>query len=92
MDAKQPQFSRSGFSVVSCFTFVGGLTFTFDYCKIKIAFKRSGAVAQLGERLVRNEEVGGSIPLSSTIHPCLEARVFLFPELAKKEADITTLQ
>ena len=27
-----------------------------------------GAVAQLGERLVRNEEVSGSIPLSSTIH------------------------
>ena len=26
-----------------------------------------GAVAQLGERLVRNEEVGGSSPLSSTI-------------------------
>ena len=28
---------------------------------------RNGAVAQLGERLVRNEEVSGSIPLSSTI-------------------------
>ena len=27
-----------------------------------------GAVAQLGERLVRNEEVSGSIPLSSTIN------------------------
>ncbi len=27
-----------------------------------------GAVAQLGERLVRNEEVSGSIPLSSTNH------------------------
>ena len=27
----------------------------------------SGAVAQLGERLVRNEEVSGSIPLGSTI-------------------------
>jgi hypothetical protein len=26
----------------------------------------SGDVAQLGERLVRNEEVGGSIPLIST--------------------------
>lgn len=25
-----------------------------------------GAIAQLGERLVRNEEVSGSIPLSST--------------------------
>ena len=28
--------------------------------------RRVGAVAQLGERLVRNEEVSGSIPLSST--------------------------
>ena len=27
-----------------------------------------GAVAQLGERLVRNEEAGGSTPLSSTVH------------------------
>src|SRR5690606_21767431 len=30
-----------------------------------IAFHRSGAVAQLGERVVRNAEVSGSIPLSS---------------------------
>ena len=30
---------------------------------------RDGAVAQLGERLVRNEEVRGSIPLGSTIPP-----------------------
>src|ERR1700761_5401779 len=28
---------------------------------------RDGAVAQLGERVVRNDEVRGSIPLSSTI-------------------------
>ena len=28
----------------------------------------NGAVAQLGERVVRNDEVSGSIPLSSTIH------------------------
>ncbi len=28
--------------------------------------RRCGAIAQLGERLVRNEEVSGSIPLSST--------------------------
>ena len=27
-----------------------------------------GAVAQMGERLVRNEEVRGSIPLSSTMY------------------------
>ena len=30
------------------------------------ATRDGGAVAQLGERLVRNEEVRGSIPLSST--------------------------
>ena len=30
-----------------------------------------GAVAQLGERLVRNEEVSGSIPLSSTKTICM---------------------
>jgi hypothetical protein len=29
-------------------------------------FPPCGAIAQLGERLVRNEEVSGSIPLSST--------------------------
>ena len=33
------------------------------------AGNRFGAVAQLGERLVRNEEASGSIPLSSTIRP-----------------------
>ena len=27
----------------------------------------AGAVAQLGERIVRNDEVAGSIPVSSTI-------------------------
>ena len=30
------------------------------------ASDRFGAVAQMGERLVRNEEVRGSIPLGST--------------------------
>ncbi len=29
-----------------------------------------GAVAQLGERFVRNEEVVGSIPISSINHRC----------------------
>lgn len=28
--------------------------------------KRFGAVAQMGERVVRNDEVAGSIPVSST--------------------------
>ena len=33
------------------------------FCAMRVWW---GAVAQLGERLVRNEEVSGSIPLSST--------------------------
>lgn len=32
-----------------------------------------GAVAQLGERFVRNEEAGGSIPLCSTYEPARAA-------------------
>ena len=35
----------------------------------KRGFKRLGAVAQLGERRVRNAEVGGSSPLGSTTPP-----------------------
>src|SRR5579864_7495963 len=35
----------------------------------------SGAVAQLGERLVRNEEATGSIPVSSTKSPKISSRV-----------------
>jgi hypothetical protein len=35
-------------------------------CSAKIDFAARGRVAQLGERLVRNEEVAGSIPVSST--------------------------
>src|SRR4029077_10685624 len=38
-----------------------------------------GAIAQLGERLVRNQEVGGSSPPSSTSRsPCCSGG-FLFP-------------
>ena len=37
-----------------------------------------GAVAQLGERLVRNEEVSGSIPLSSTKESTQVASVYQF--------------
>jgi hypothetical protein len=36
-----------------------------EWCALRVWW---GAVAQLGERLVRNEEVSGSIPLSSTIY------------------------
>jgi hypothetical protein len=35
--------------------------------KIALYFDRRGAIAQLGERIVRNDEVVGSIPTSSTI-------------------------
>lgn len=37
-------------------------------CKV---LRFGGAVAQLGERLVRNEEVRGSNPLGSTILGCV---------------------
>ena len=40
-----------------------------------------GAVAQLGERLVRNEEVSGSIPLSSTI------RINDFPHQTREQSN-----
>jgi hypothetical protein len=33
---------------------------------VKILLSPSGAIAQLGERIVRNDEVVGSIPTSST--------------------------
>jgi hypothetical protein len=36
-------------------------------CSVKIYPSPSGAIAQLGERIVRNDEVVGSIPTSSTI-------------------------
>ena len=34
---------------------------------LKYKHRTRGRVAQLGERLVRNEEVAGSIPVTSTI-------------------------
>jgi hypothetical protein len=43
--------------------------------------KRFGAIAQLGERLVRNEEVAGPIPVGSTktkrIRTLKKARIFV---------------
>ncbi len=43
----------------------------FPRARHDFAARPEGAVAQLGERLVRNEEVRGSIPLGSTsLHPC----------------------
>ena len=47
------------------------------------ATREIGDVAQLGERLVRNEEVGGSIPLISTIlgGPARVGRPFIGTEL-----------
>src|SRR5262245_59058267 len=38
----------------------------FPRARHDVAARPEGAVAQLGERLVRNEEVRGSIPLGST--------------------------
>jgi hypothetical protein len=40
----------------------------------------SGAIAQLGERIVRNDEVVGSIPTSSTISKHLQASYFRIPD------------
>ena len=34
---------------------------------VHLVYRHCGPVAQLGERLVRNEEASGSIPLRSTI-------------------------
>ena len=43
-----------------------------------------GTLAQLGERLVRNEEVGGSIPLCSTIfYFLLSQSKVTYPKLDK---------
>ena len=36
---------------------------------------RDGAIAQLGERVVRNDEVGGSIPPGSTSLRCFKLRL-----------------
>jgi hypothetical protein len=36
---------------------------------LQIEVARDGAIAQLGERVVRNDEVGGSIPPGSTNRP-----------------------
>jgi hypothetical protein len=71
--------------------FRGSLTVTRDWSRagnaVKIALYRStgahqsGAIAQLGERVVRNDEAVGSIPTSSTILAaggppwCMEGRV-----------------
>jgi hypothetical protein len=35
--------------------------------EVRLLYFASGAVAQSGERLVRNQEVGGSIPLCSIV-------------------------
>ena len=45
----------------------------------------SGAIAQLGERIVRNDEVVGSIPTSSTMFPstCWAILLIYVPSLAQ---------
>jgi hypothetical protein len=52
---------------------------TSSFAPMIRALGDGGAVAQLGERLVRNEEVDGSIPFSSTNPP---------NELAESESEI----
>jgi Cu-Zn family superoxide dismutase len=49
---------------------------------VRVSPAYCGAIAQLGERLVRNEEVSGSIPLSSTIQFQYE-----FSECCRDSAD-----
>ena len=43
---------------------------------VHLVYRHCGPVAQLGERLVRNEEASGSIPLRSTIFQRLTSRFF----------------
>ena len=47
-----------------------------------------GAVAQLGERLVRNEEVRGSIPLGSTTAPISSGSYEVFREIAASSSGV----
>ena len=47
---------------------------------------QDGAVAQLGERNVRNVEVRGSIPLSSTIALIFEDFIKIFRPLIKSQS------
>ena len=48
-------------------TIVGSVSWSMPGTLLKLnGTPTSGAVAQLGERLVRNEEATGSIPVSST--------------------------
>ncbi len=58
-----------------------GACLTWAACLSIVRRLHGGAVAQLGERLVRNEEVSGSIPLSSTT-AVLMALSLLLPDSA----------
>gem|GEM_PF-3156955 len=49
--------------------FIPVIFLTMNYEPLTINRFQSGAVAQLGERLVRNEKVGGSNPLCSSESP-----------------------
>jgi hypothetical protein len=42
----------------------------FPEAQRRVKLNANGAVAQLGERVVRNDEVVGSIPISSTNFAC----------------------
>ena len=57
---------------------MGSVSWSIEGTLLKlIGTPTSGAVAQLGERLVRNEEATGSIPVSSTKSPKISSRVAL---------------
>lgn len=52
--------------------------------------KRFGAVAHLVERIVRNDEVAGSIPVSSTILFLALRSLFLFHHASLQEGTYET--
>lgn len=56
-----------GYESKNCKLYNSFLTVFLGKVTIKLAFISKGVIAQLGERLVRNEKVRGSIPLNSTI-------------------------
>src|SRR5215468_8951071 len=55
-------------------------------CRPSLRDGRDGAIAQLGERVVRNDEVGGSIPPGSTsLRPLRELRLARPSKLSRSE-------
>jgi hypothetical protein len=48
---------------------ISNLEYRTSSTRVKIFLTTRGRVAQLGERIVRNDEVAGSTPVSSTKFP-----------------------